>query len=199
MRRSPRGRRAVTRWWPPACSRPWPARRRGREAGHPLRVRGLLPVLSCRRRTTGRSPAGPPSRRARPTTGCCGTLNAERLNALFGEAINAQRASVGLPPIDNVRDHVLTDHPLLAADPVLGPWPQPADLDVVQTGAWILPDERPLPAESGGVPGRRHAAGVRGVRQHAPARRRTSPGRPSRRSGRRAAASSSGAAGPTSP
>ena len=27
------------------------------------------------------------------------------------------------------------------------PWQEPADLDVVQTGAWILPDERPLPAE----------------------------------------------------
>ncbi len=35
----------------------------------------------------------------------------------------------------------------LAADPTLGPWQEPADLDVVQTGAWILPDERPLPAE----------------------------------------------------
>jgi hypothetical protein len=27
-----------------------------------------------------------------------------------------------------------------------GPWQEPADLDVLQTGAWILPDERPLPA-----------------------------------------------------
>ena len=49
--------------------------------------------------------------------------------------------------MDNVRDHVFTDHPWLAADPTLAPWPEPADLDVVQTGAWILPDERPLPAE----------------------------------------------------
>jgi vancomycin aglycone glucosyltransferase len=31
--------------------------------------------------------------------------------------------------------------------PGLAPWPEPADLAVVQTGAWILPDERPLPAE----------------------------------------------------
>jgi len=29
------------------------------------------------------------------------------------------RASVGLPPVDNVRDHVFTDHPWLAADPTL--------------------------------------------------------------------------------
>jgi vancomycin aglycone glucosyltransferase len=48
--------------------------------------------------------------------------------------------------VDYVRDDLLGDHPWLAADPVLAPWPEPADLDVVQTGAWILPDERPLPA-----------------------------------------------------
>jgi vancomycin aglycone glucosyltransferase len=33
------------------------------------------------------------------------------------------------------------------ADPTLAPWQEPADLDVVQTGAWILPDERPLQPE----------------------------------------------------
>jgi vancomycin aglycone glucosyltransferase len=48
--------------------------------------------------------------------------------------------------VNNVRDHVFTDHPWLAADPTLSPR-QPTDLDVVQTGAWILSDERPLPAE----------------------------------------------------
>ncbi|MDO0916229.1 glycosyltransferase [Streptomyces sp. DT2A-34] len=74
-------------------------------------------------------------------------LNAEHLNDLFGDAVNTHRASIGLPPVDNVRDHVLTDRPLLAADPLLGPWPGPADLGVVQTGAWIRPDERPLPAD----------------------------------------------------
>lgn len=74
-------------------------------------------------------------------------LNTESLNALFGDAVNNHRASIGLPPVDNVRDHVLTERPLLATDPVLGPWPEPADLDVVQTGAWIRPDERPLPAD----------------------------------------------------
>ncbi|MEV8098365.1 glycosyltransferase [Kitasatospora sp. NPDC085879] len=73
-------------------------------------------------------------------------LNIQTMNALFGGAVNTHRASVGLPPVDNVRDHVLTDRPWLATDPVLDPW-QSADLDVVQTGAWILPDERALPAE----------------------------------------------------
>jgi vancomycin aglycone glucosyltransferase len=74
-------------------------------------------------------------------------LDIQSYNALFGDALNTHRASIGLPPLDNVRDHVITHQPWLAADPILGPWPQPADLDVVQTGAWILPDERPLPAE----------------------------------------------------
>jgi vancomycin aglycone glucosyltransferase len=48
--------------------------------------------------------------------------------------------------VDNVRHHLLGDHPWRAADPVLAPWPETADLDLVQTAAWILPDERPLPA-----------------------------------------------------
>ena len=45
-----------------------------------------------------------------------------------------------------MRDHVYTDHPWLAADPVLAPWQETANLAVEQTGAWNLPDERPLPA-----------------------------------------------------
>jgi vancomycin aglycone glucosyltransferase len=74
-------------------------------------------------------------------------LNAQSYNALFREPLNTHRASVGLPPVDSVRDYILGDSPWLAADPTLAPWPGPADLGVAQTGAWILPDERPLPAE----------------------------------------------------
>lgn len=69
------------------------------------------------------------------------------MNELFGEGLNHLRVSVGLPKVDNVRDYCYTDRPLLAADPVLAPWRQPTKLDVVQTGAWILRDERPLPDE----------------------------------------------------
>jgi vancomycin aglycone glucosyltransferase len=74
-------------------------------------------------------------------------LDARSIDALFGAALNTSRASIGLPPVDNVRDYVIGDRPWLATDPVLDPWREPADLDVVQTGAWILPDERPLPEE----------------------------------------------------
>ena len=73
--------------------------------------------------------------------------DAERVNALYAEPLNRGRAAIGLPPVDNVRDHVLGDQVWLAADPVLAPWKELTDLDIVQTGAWILPDERPLPNE----------------------------------------------------
>jgi vancomycin aglycone glucosyltransferase len=74
-------------------------------------------------------------------------LDGQSWNSLFGEPINSHRASIGLPPVDDVRAFMFTDRPWLATDPTLGPWHAPADLDVVQTGAWLLPDARPLPAE----------------------------------------------------
>jgi vancomycin aglycone glucosyltransferase len=73
--------------------------------------------------------------------------NARTANALFGPTLNSHRAAIGLAPVDNVRGYAYTDRPWLASDPTLGPWQQLADLHVVQTGAWLLPDERPLPAE----------------------------------------------------
>ena len=74
-------------------------------------------------------------------------LNAKQFNEMHGEALNAHRASVGLPLVDDVRTFTFTEQPWLATDPILGPWQETSELDVVHTGAWILPDERPLPAE----------------------------------------------------
>jgi len=71
----------------------------------------------------------------------------ERFNDLFGPSLNAHRASMGLAPVIDVRRHIFTDQPWLAADPTLGPWPDPADPTVFQTGAWILLDDRPLSRE----------------------------------------------------
>jgi vancomycin aglycone glucosyltransferase len=73
-------------------------------------------------------------------------LDVQGYNAVYGPALNTHRAAIGLPPVDNVRAYILGDRPWLAADPILAPWQEPAGLDVVQTGAWILPDERALPA-----------------------------------------------------
>ncbi|MEV6348138.1 glycosyltransferase [Actinoplanes sp. NPDC051851] len=74
-------------------------------------------------------------------------LDAENANALFRDALNARRAAAGLAAVENVRDYGFTDGPWLACDPLLAPWPDSGDLDVVQTGAWVTPDDRPLPAE----------------------------------------------------
>ena len=38
-----------------------------------------------------------------------------------------RRASIGLPPVNDVRTHAFTEHPWLAADPTLAPWQEPAD------------------------------------------------------------------------
>jgi len=71
--------------------------------------------------------------------------DAERFNGLFGDVLNAHRASLGLSPVSDVRSHIFGDQVWLASDPTLGPWPDPEDRTVLQTGAWILPDKRPLP------------------------------------------------------
>ncbi|WP_026058752.1 glycosyltransferase [Streptomyces sp. SS] len=73
-------------------------------------------------------------------------LDARIADTMFGEMLATRRAAVGLPPVDGVRDYAFTDHPWLATDPVLSPW-RPTGLRVVQTGAWHVTDERPLPAD----------------------------------------------------
>ena len=73
-------------------------------------------------------------------------LDIQNYNALYGPALNANRETIGLPPVGNVRDYIFGADLWLAADPVLAPWPGPAGLGVVPTGAWFVPDERPLPA-----------------------------------------------------
>ncbi|MFI2299663.1 glycosyltransferase [Actinacidiphila glaucinigra] len=75
--------------------------------------------------------------------------DAARWDALWAAPLNARRAAAGLPPVRDVRAHIFTASPWLAADPALAPWPEPsASFDVLQTGAWLLPDERPLSPEA---------------------------------------------------
>lgn len=74
-------------------------------------------------------------------------IDAANAQALYGEPLNEYRVAAGLEPVANVRDHVYTERPWLAADAVLGPWEETPELEVVRTGAWFLPDERPLPAD----------------------------------------------------
>jgi len=100
----------------------------------------------------------PSSRHAPPVLGVLGdtpapamvnyselwAADARRWNDTWGSLINSRRTSLGLSPVSDVHRYVITDRPWLAADPTLGPWPDPADGAVFQTGAWILPDESPL-------------------------------------------------------
>ncbi|MET9372816.1 glycosyltransferase [Streptomyces sp. NPDC002992] len=95
----------------------------------------------------------PPARRGQPLPDdmtdnrALWKLDAEIADAMFGEMLDTQRAAAGLPPVDSVRDYAFTDRPWLATDPTLDPWQDTGDLDVVQTAAWMLGNERPLPAE----------------------------------------------------
>ena len=63
------------------------------------------------------------------------------------ERVNNNRNRLGLAPIRDVLRYVVTDHPLLATDPKLGPAPSIPGMTIRNTGAWFLEDSSPLPAE----------------------------------------------------
>jgi vancomycin aglycone glucosyltransferase len=63
------------------------------------------------------------------------------------ERVNAGRASLGLAPVEDVLRSILGERSWLAADPMLGPAPATPGIEVLQTGAWLLPDPTPLAAE----------------------------------------------------
>lgn len=118
--------------------------------------RGIGYVYACYSPNTlpaaGHPPPVPAMRGEKPADGTVDnrTLwaqDAQQWNSRWGAALNAHRAATGLPPVEDVRSHILTDAPWLAADPTVAPWPGSEDLDVLQTGAWILRDERPLARE----------------------------------------------------
>jgi vancomycin aglycone glucosyltransferase len=73
--------------------------------------------------------------------------DAQRWNAQWRDILNSHRTRLGLSAVGDVHGHILTEQPWLAADPILAPWPDPADKAVFQTGAWVLNDERPLSPE----------------------------------------------------
>ncbi len=68
-------------------------------------------------------------------------------NARALERVNQQRTRLGLALIDDVLDYALSPQTWLAADAVLAPLPATARRTIVQTGAWVLPDEKPLAPE----------------------------------------------------
>jgi vancomycin aglycone glucosyltransferase len=73
--------------------------------------------------------------------------NAKIWNDRSLEPINRNRERLGLSPVDDAHGHIRTEDPWLAADPTLAPLPSTPGMQVLQTGAWILTDSRPLPPE----------------------------------------------------
>ena len=71
----------------------------------------------------------------------------QRWNDGWAAPLNRHREALGLDAVTDVLGHILGDRPWLASDPTLAPWPDPTDDGVFQSGAWILPDERPLSPE----------------------------------------------------
>jgi UDP:flavonoid glycosyltransferase YjiC (YdhE family) len=61
--------------------------------------------------------------------------------------LNHHRAALGLDPVPNTYRHMITEHPLLAADEALGPAPDDLSVEVDQVGYLLPKDETPLPAK----------------------------------------------------
>jgi vancomycin aglycone glucosyltransferase len=63
------------------------------------------------------------------------------------ERVNQNRGRLGMDPIDDVLDYVLTDYTWLAADAALAPVPATPGRKIFQTGTWVLADRTPLPVD----------------------------------------------------
>jgi len=79
---------------------------------------------------------------------CCGTWMPSGCRRSTVRPLNAHRAALGLPPVDNVQRPRFHDSPGLRPTRHCVRGLGRPYIDVVQTGAWILPDDRPLPAAS---------------------------------------------------
>lgn len=123
-----------------------------------LAARSIAQMLEIPYHYTAFAPVALPSQRHRPPLvhgparegvdfGGMWDQDAQWWNDTWREALNGARAAIDLQPVDDVRSFVTTDRPLLAADPTLAPWPTPSELDVVQTGAWMMGDRRALPCD----------------------------------------------------
>ena len=89
---------------------------------------------------------GDPASRETPDIPALWEQDRARWNASWRVPLNAQRAALGLAAVDDVREHLFTSQPWLAADPVIAPWPGSPTLTVFQTGAWTVADDRPIDA-----------------------------------------------------
>jgi vancomycin aglycone glucosyltransferase len=63
----------------------------------------------------------------------------------FAATLNEERAKTGQAAVLNVREHMFTERPWLAADAALAPVFPITPMQVVQTGAWLIDDHTALP------------------------------------------------------
>ena len=82
-----------------------------------------------------------------PSPDLAGRDTAKAWNERALDRINHNRGRLGMDPIEDVLEYVLTDHTWLAADATLAPVPATPGRQVFQTGTWVLADRRPLPAD----------------------------------------------------
>jgi len=73
--------------------------------------------------------------------------DAARWNMQWKDILNPHRTRLGLEPVSDVRNYILTSQPWLASDSLLGPWDDSANESIFQTGAWMMKDTRPLDPE----------------------------------------------------
>ncbi len=91
-------------------------------------------------------------------------LDAGKVQALYGPALNEQRKARGLTPIDNVRDHTFTHSPWLACDPVLSRCTRIRVTTSCKPAPGSCPTHDPA-AGPGSLPRCRHPTGVCRLRQ----------------------------------
>lgn len=114
-----------------------------------LGIRHVYATFSPNQLPSGQLPPAPLPGRVYPAdvdNRALWALESQVWNEQWRPAVNSNRASIGLGPVEDVLSHMNSPQPWLAADPVLGPWPE-AGSGVVQTGAWLMRDTRPLPVD----------------------------------------------------
>src|SRR5215468_1081633 len=63
------------------------------------------------------------------------------------DRVNSNRGRLGMAPIADVLDYVLTDHTWLAADAALAPTPATPGRKIFQTGTWVFGERTSLPVD----------------------------------------------------
>jgi UDP:flavonoid glycosyltransferase YjiC (YdhE family) len=66
---------------------------------------------------------------------------------ILSNTITEERHKLGLAPVAETWEHLLSSHPLFAGDPVLAPLPDDGPGGIFTTGPWLLPETEPLDAE----------------------------------------------------